>query len=194
MRPSRSSNLDPSTSTTASVTNRARKGSRRSRRRGEDGQALVEFVLVAPLLLLLLFAIIDFGLYLNQYDSATNLAEMGARAAIVAGTSNAGSSCTANGTTVTTPMASWLQCEATNSGTAQPTKVCIYDGSTVVGASTPVGAGDAITVKVSSPFNWLSFISASVGGLSSTATGSSTMRNEQPITNGNAFLASSSGC
>jgi Flp pilus assembly protein TadG len=49
------------------------------RRDREEGQALVEFALVMPILLLVLFAIIQFGLVLNNYITVTDSARAGAR-------------------------------------------------------------------------------------------------------------------
>ena len=49
------------------------------------GQALVEFVLVAPLFFLLLFAIIDFGRYVYYVQILNNAAREGTRYAIVHG-------------------------------------------------------------------------------------------------------------
>jgi hypothetical protein len=57
-------------------------GSRRLAR-SERGTALVEFALVAPLLFLIVFGIIEFGLILNAYNQLTQLAGQGARAAAV---------------------------------------------------------------------------------------------------------------
>jgi Flp pilus assembly protein TadG len=54
-----------------------------SRRR--RGQALVEFVLVAPIFFLLLFAIIDFGRYVYYVQILNNAAREGTRYAIVHG-------------------------------------------------------------------------------------------------------------
>jgi hypothetical protein len=45
--------------------------------------ALVEFTLVAPLLMLLLFGMLDFGKVLNYWLDETHLANMGARMAVV---------------------------------------------------------------------------------------------------------------
>lgn len=59
---------------------RSRPASRRSR-----GQALVEFAFVAPVFLLLLFAIIDFGRYVYYVQILNNAAREGARYAIVHG-------------------------------------------------------------------------------------------------------------
>lgn len=57
--------------------------------RSEKGQALVEFALVAPLLLLLLFAIIQFGIAFKNSLTLTDAVRAGARAAIVSGPSGA---------------------------------------------------------------------------------------------------------
>jgi Flp pilus assembly protein TadG len=62
---------------------RGRRTSRRSR-----GQALVEFAFVAPIFLLLLFAIIDFGRYVYYVQILNNAAREGARYAIVNGSNS----------------------------------------------------------------------------------------------------------
>jgi Flp pilus assembly protein TadG len=51
--------------------------------KGEGGQSLVEFTLVLPIFLLVLFAIIDFGMAFNAWITVTNSAREGARAGIV---------------------------------------------------------------------------------------------------------------
>lgn len=164
------------------------------RRRRDDGQALVEFVLVAPLLILLLFGIIEFGIYLNQYDGATNLAEMGARQVIVlGGLGNTLPACTSANYQTTSTSGSllvYLQCQAQNSGTAVPTMVCVLDSGSAVSTSTPMGPGDTITVKVNSSFKWGGLAGLNI--LNSTVSGASTMRNEQNVASGstqNAFVA-----
>ena len=53
------------------------------RTRDERGAALVEFTLVAPLLMLLLFGMLDFGKAFNYWIDQTHLANMGARMAVV---------------------------------------------------------------------------------------------------------------
>jgi Flp pilus assembly protein TadG len=57
----------------------------RSASRPSHGQALVEFAFVAPVFLLLLFAIIDFGRYVYYVQILNNAAREGARYAIVHG-------------------------------------------------------------------------------------------------------------
>ena len=48
-----------------------------------QGQALVEFALVLPILLLLIFGIIDAGRLIYTYNTVSNAARNGARVAIV---------------------------------------------------------------------------------------------------------------
>jgi hypothetical protein len=54
------------------------------RRRGQESQALIEFALVSPLLLLLIFGIIDIGRAIFYYDTLNHAAREGARAAVQA--------------------------------------------------------------------------------------------------------------
>jgi hypothetical protein len=51
--------------------------------KGEGGQSLVEFALVLPIFLLVLFAIIDFGMAFNAWLTVTNSAREGGRLATV---------------------------------------------------------------------------------------------------------------
>jgi Flp pilus assembly protein TadG len=55
--------------------NRLKKGTRR----GEKGQSLAEFVMVLPIFLILVFAIIDFGMGFHAWLTVTNSAREGAR-------------------------------------------------------------------------------------------------------------------
>jgi Flp pilus assembly protein TadG len=64
----------------------------RSRFGREDGQAFVEFAIVLPILVLLVFGITQFGLAFRNYLAITDAARVGARAAAVKRTSGA---CTA---------------------------------------------------------------------------------------------------
>jgi Flp pilus assembly protein TadG len=49
----------------------------------EDGQSLVEFALVLPILMLLVLGMIEFGWILNGQITVTNAARAGARAAAI---------------------------------------------------------------------------------------------------------------
>jgi hypothetical protein len=50
---------------------------------GEDGQAMVEFALVLPLLVLLTIAAVNFGIVVKDWISVTNTARIAGRAAAV---------------------------------------------------------------------------------------------------------------
>jgi Flp pilus assembly protein TadG len=52
-------------------------------RKREDGQSLVEFAMVVPIFLLVLFAIVDFGMAFHAWITITNSAREGARAGAV---------------------------------------------------------------------------------------------------------------
>ncbi len=56
------------------------------RRRREDGAAAVEFAIVAPLLFMLVFGIIQFGIFFAQDLAISNGARQGARAGAVPNT------------------------------------------------------------------------------------------------------------
>ena len=52
-------------------------------RKREDGQSLVEFAMVVPIFLLVLFAIVDFGMAFHAWITVTNSAREGARVGAV---------------------------------------------------------------------------------------------------------------
>lgn len=81
--------------------------SRGRRRDRERGQSLVEFAIIVPTLLILVFGIIDFGLALRSYITVTQATREGARYASVgnaAGTFTSGGSGDCNGSTTTTAV------------------------------------------------------------------------------------------
>ena len=56
---------------------------RRASWSAQDGAALIEFAIVLPLMLLVLFGMIDFGLLFQRYQVVTNAAREGARIAVL---------------------------------------------------------------------------------------------------------------
>ena len=56
----------------------------RRMRSDESGQAMVEFAIVLPLLLMLTIAVFEFGRAYNVYHAVTDAARLGARSAVVA--------------------------------------------------------------------------------------------------------------
>ena len=149
---------------------------RRYRAQEERGVALVEFALVAPLLLVLLFAILDFGRTFNYWIDATHLANEGARWAVV--NKNPASTGTLQAYIVGQADTDELR-NGGSSAVPSPLSVCISFPS---GAST---VGNPVQVTASVQYNWLPFLSSqALGGLTSTTvSSSSTMRLEAPPTN-----------
>lgn len=72
-----------------------------SARHASRGQALVEFALIFPILMLLLFGVVDFGRAIYDYNTLANAARAGVRVAIV-NQNGAGTGC-AIGSGVTPP-------------------------------------------------------------------------------------------
>jgi Flp pilus assembly protein TadG len=95
----------------------------------EDGQAIVEFVIVLPLLVLLLLGIAQFGLAFHNYLSITDATRVGARAAAVKRTAGAcAAATTAIQNTVSakqwTAISSRITCTA-GTNTGDPVKVTV---------------------------------------------------------------------
>jgi len=59
---------------------------RGSKGSGERGQNLVEFALILPLFLVIVFGIVDFGMAFHSYITVTNAAREGARLGVVQAT------------------------------------------------------------------------------------------------------------
>jgi Flp pilus assembly protein TadG len=145
----------------------------------ERGVALVEFALVAPILLVILLAVLDFGKAFNYWIDETQLASAGARWAVVNGTPG---QC-ADGSTATT-LQQYIQCQADtrelrNGGTnsmPDKAKVCI-SFPPVTGHSSPL-VGDPVRVRVTADYSWLPLISSRLSAPAVTITGESTMRLE----------------
>jgi len=84
-----------------------------SRLRSQRSQAMTEFALVAPVLLLLTFGIIDFGRALYFYAAAGNAAREAAHTATRYGIPfNSTSNCSPNGTTALLPTNVGVTCTA----------------------------------------------------------------------------------
>jgi hypothetical protein len=134
---------------------------------------LVEFALVAPLLFLILFGMLDFGRAFNYWLDSTHLANEGARWAVV--NKNPASSGT---------LQHYIQQQADtgelrdggSSSVPDPMEVCVNfpSGGTV---------GQPVQVTATVTYHWLPFISDRINVLATTVTGSSTMRLEAVPTN-----------
>jgi hypothetical protein len=175
---------DPVNPTARVQMKRLKRFSHKTRRRLADEQAnaLVEFALIAPLLFLVLFGMIDFGKALNYWIDETHLAAQGARLAIV---NNAAPGNCPGGTPPTpASLQGYIKCNADAPELVQNASVCITFPN-----GTPV-TGDPVRVVVSTDYSWLPLIGAVFGTPTTTISGSATMRLEADGTN----LNYSAGC
>jgi hypothetical protein len=144
----------------------------RYRRPRERGQAIVEFAIVAPLLVLLVAGIVQFGVALNFWLDMHRIANQGARWAVV----NCGP---AGGFDPCSPtLEAYLEQQPVSNGNNPDVQIC-YESMTGQGpdGAEPV-AGDAVTVKMTDGFTMVPIIGVGTIDLSASAT----MRLEQKPT------------
>lgn len=129
-----------------------------ARTASERGQALPEFVLVLPILLLVLFGIVQFGLALNSENDETHIANEVARYAII--NENPGGAET---------LQQWAKKQGDSGFLKGSGKVCI---------SFPEGAiaGKPVKVEATSTINWLPILN--IKAASTTLKGTAYMRLE----------------
>lgn len=137
----------------------------RAFRRDQRGTAVVEFALVAPILFLLVFGILDFGRALNYYNQLTQLAGQGARAAAVDGNPNGVGA--ASGTSIQSQLVNTYATGGIKNGI----QACITN------TSAPA-AGQPVTVQTSYKFTFLPLIGAVVGSPTITLTATQSERQE----------------
>ncbi len=136
-------------------------------KRGERGQATVEFALVLPLLLLVVLGIADFGRALNYYNTLTELAADGARFAAV--NQNPDGTAPTAGSIQSQVKAQAISNELTSSSSY---KICIPS------TGVPSAVGQPVTVQARYDFAFLPFL----GFATLKLRGSATMRSEVPAT------------
>ena len=133
----------------------------------ESGQALIEFALIAPLFLLLVVGIIQFGIGLNYWLDLNRIANQGARWAVVDKYPNCNGTVGSPGCTTPT-LVQHLESEPVSGG-LQPTATICFEDS-VDGA-----VGEPLTVRVESDFTFLPIMDLGTIKLR----GKATMRIEQ---------------
>jgi Flp pilus assembly protein TadG len=143
-------------------------------RRDERGVTIVEAAFVIPVFFLLIFGLIDMGLWGLQRGQATSAARDGARAGIVlklAGTSGSPTS-NANVAAIENAVAGRL-----DKDTIESVVITCVNGSTgadLANCSTVRNGLDQLRVKVTWQRPFLTFV-GTIFGNSSTVTGTSTM-------------------
>jgi Flp pilus assembly protein TadG len=124
-------------------------------RRGEEGQSLVEFALIVPMLLLLATGIMVFGLAMNNYLQLTNAVSVGARTvAINAGVTLDPCATAANAIIAAAPglNPANFTFSYTFSGTAQRGITCASSSFNTPGAAKDLASGSTATVTATYPF------------------------------------------
>jgi TadE-like protein len=143
-------------------------GATRSR---ERGQALVEFALIAPLFLLIVVGIIQFGIGLNYWLDLNRIANQGARWAVV----NKYPGCT--GTPPCTPtLKQHMELQHTSGGNDNDVSICFEVAPPLPSATALVG--QPVRVTATHKFNFLAIMDMAP----ITLRGKATMRIEQPPT------------
>jgi hypothetical protein len=143
----------------------------------ESGQALPEFALVLPLLLLLFFGMLDFGKAFNYWIDTTQITAEGARYAAVNRKPDPLDGLSLQEQLRRHGNTGELRDGGTDS-VAAPAQVCVEFPNTTF------NAGDPVKVKMTFTYHWLPFLGTQIEDLTSTTvTSAATMRIEAPATN-----------
>lgn len=128
------------------------------------GQSLVEFALILPVFLILLFGLIDFGMALNRWVVITNAAREGARLGAVG----------------RPPADVETQTIAASNGLLDSSTVTV-DYQDIGATSYPADGGDAVVVKVTYDYSTLSPLAGLLNLDSLTLSACSNMRLERGV-------------
>jgi len=152
--------------------------------RDEEGQALVEFALVLPVLALILFSVVHFGKAFNYWNDATHLTAEAARFAAVNRKPDL-----ANAATLQQQIKNQVDSAELKNGTGsvtQAAQVCVdFPNGTTNG-------GDPVRVTLTFKYAWIPLIRDGIGkpllknGIGvpdTTVTSTTVMRLETPPTN-----------
>jgi Flp pilus assembly protein TadG len=142
--------------------------------RGERGSAVVEFAILVPVLLAIVFGILDFGRAMNYKNELTQLANQAARFAAVNKSPIDGSSAF--------PDCSSLKSYLSDKSNVDTKEIADMIGGGTVDIAVGSTVGDPVTVKLSASFSFLPFLGAGAFGIGTPSTslsGQATMRLEQ---------------
>jgi TadE-like protein len=123
------------------------------RARGERGQALVEFALVIPVLMLILLGILKFGILYNNYLQLTDAVRSGARQMSIE--RGQGDPCgdAAGALIASANLGSGLKVKITDANPADSADIYTFAAPSGPGVGTcpPIASGDAVTVAATYP-------------------------------------------
>ena len=136
----------------------------------ERGQAMVEFALLAPVFLLIVAGIIQFGVALNFWFDMQRIANQGARWAVV--------NCGLPGSTVCSPdLQTALENDVISVGNNPTVVICMEELSDIAGGNPTAAVGDPVSVRLTDTFEFVPIV-----GIDVTLRGKATMRIEQKPT------------
>jgi hypothetical protein len=149
----------------------------------QDGQTLIEFALVLPLLLIVVLGVIDLGRALGYKNDMTNLANQGARAAAV---NNCPGGCTASVPNISSWIISQAPSDELKNGTGAISPNGLSSPSAITFAFPGTGAtnhciGDPVKVTIKVHYNWMNFLTlgGALPSIGADITSSATMRLEK---------------
>jgi uncharacterized protein (UPF0333 family) len=126
--------------------------------RDQTGQALVEFAIILPIVLLILLGVVDFGLAFNSQNDEANLANIAMRLADV----NLCAQC--NPADGNRQIVRYIAQQADTKQLANNgMTICFYDPNHPNVSNAVIARGQPIKVKLSSTFKWLRFAGLPVG-------------------------------
>lgn len=133
------------------------------RLRDQSGQALVEFAIILPIVMLILLGVVDFGLAFNSQNDEANLANVAIRLADV----NLCAQC--NPADGNAQIVKYVAQQAdTKQLTSNGMTICFYIPKTVADPTPPdnpsfYARGNPIAVKISSNFEWFHYVGLPLG-------------------------------
>lgn len=147
--------------------------------REQSGQALVEFTLVLPVLIVLLFGMLDFGKAYNYWNDATHLTAEGVRFAAVNRKPDSSNAASLQAQIRSSADTAELRAGGTSTVGVAP-QVCVDfpNGTSNV--------GDPVRVRMTFQYTFISVIAKAVSGgavFTKTVNTTSVMRLEAPPTN-----------
>jgi uncharacterized protein (UPF0333 family) len=146
------------------------------RMRDQSGQALVEFAIILPLVLLILLGVVDFGLAFNTQNDEAHLANLAVRLADV----NLCTQC--NAADGNQQVVKYVAQQADTKQLANNGLTICFFNPAPGNPAVALNRGDPIKVKISSNFEWFRYTGLNFGTtpIAATVTG----RLEQPYNNG----------
>ena len=147
---------------------------------GQRGQALVEFALVLPLILLVILGVFDFGSAYNQKNDLNSLANQAARYAEVNACAPCSSGQKIGDYVPTTADTNTLK-------TSMSITFCLPNGTNNV--------GDPLQVTASAPFSWLGGVKGlPVGTITISSTVTTRILQKPPDSHGNTWYTAAGSC